>query len=1169
MARNDPGARSGLTLGGAVPLSSITEDAQAYIAGDRRRALAAGVPLADRVCGAAIFADISGFTPLTEALAAELGPQRGAEELTVVLNLVYDAVLGELHRYSGSVIYFSGDAVTCWLDGDDGSLAVFCALAMQKAMERVKTVRTPGGATVGLAMKVAVAAGHARRFVVGDPDIQLIDVLAGELMDRLANAEHHAERGEVVVDSVTLETLSGALELALARGHGQHGVGVVGALSGPAPVLKPPMPYPKLSRAVVKQWLLPAVYQRMRSGRGEFLSELRPAVPVFVRFGGIDFDNDVEAHLLLDHFIRRAQRVIDSYGGNVLQLTIGDKGAYLFAVFGCPLAHEDDAARACAAALEVLDLELGTAATGLQVGVSSGRVRSGAYGHSHRRAFTCLGDAVNIAARLMQAAPPGQVYLTTGVARDAGGSFNFEDLPPLTVKGKSATVSARRLVGRSGRAIQRLERPVRPMVGRSAELGQLVELGERARAGNGQVLGLVAEAGMGKSRLTEEGVRLLSARGMRAFAGAAASVGSATSYLAWQSVWAMLFGIEPEGDPVPQLEKALSQVDPSLLPRLPLLGAVLGVPVEDNELTRNFDAKLRKSSLESLLSRYLTLRAKCEPLVLVLEDCHWLDPLSSDLLDVLARVVPSLPVLVLLNYRPGPFKAPALRHTTVLELDRLDPGSCRELVVARLTELYGPETKPSEPMLEKLLSRAEGNPFYLEELVNYLYGQGVNLADAAGAASLELPGSLASLVLSRIDALAEPPRRVLKVASVVGREFGFESLNAAHPRLGARRAVIGHLSRLCARDLLMREEPASDNYAFKHAVIHEVAYESLPFAMRARLHGRIGAWLELTSPEALDLLAHHFWHSADETKKRVYLRRAGEAAEARYANDTAIDYYRRLAGLLPDEDRGEVLRKLGVVLELRGDWAGSEAAYTEALRLAEALDDGGAAAWSLVGRSVATRRLGRYDDAAADLDAAARNFQAIGDTPGMARVAHVRGVVSYQRGELDEAWEQLQLSLVLWKEIGNREAEARVLDSLAVAAIYRENYEVAADLGQQVLDLWSALGHRWGVAISHLNLGVHALLREEYALATSHEETALAILLETGDTYNVAQVRHNLGDIARDTGDRATAGEHYAAALEMFRDLGDRRGLCMVYEAIALLLAGSAPLDALRLVGAA
>jgi tetratricopeptide (TPR) repeat protein len=595
---------------------------------------------------------------------------------------------------------------------------------------------------------------------------------------------------------------------------------------------------------------------------------------------------------------------------------------------------------------------------------------------------------------------------------------------------------------------------------------------------------------------------------------------------------------------------------------------VLGLPIEDNELTGGLDPKHRKSALESLLMRYLTVRAGHAPLVLLLEDCHWLDSLSADLLDLVARAAAGLPILIVLTYRPGPYGAPKLRHTTVLPLDGLDAGSSRALLIERLLEQFGPDVKPPDSMLRRLVERSEGNPFFLEELVNYLHDEGIDPSDPK-AATVDLPASLATLVLSRIDTLGESSRRTLKVASVVGRQFGVDVLTRAYPDLGGRRQVIGYLRRLGAEDLVVQEDARGDEYAFRHAVIREVAYESMPFSMRSLLHGRIGAWLELTSPDALDLLAHHFWHSAEEKKKREYLCAPARRLRPAMPTTPPSTTTNGSPGCSATRSEGRSSASSGPCWSSRGDWAGSESAYTQALELAEKLGDGGAAAWARVGRSVATRRQGRYGESAADLDAAAVNFQSISDTRGMARVAHVRGVIAYQRGELEEASTQLQLSLGLWKAVGNREAEARVLDSLAVTAVYQENYELAAVLGQQVLDLWLVLGHRWGVGFSYLNLGVHAILRKEYALASSHEEQALAILLEVGDTYGVANARHNLGDIARETGDRASACENYAASLEMFRDLGDRRSLCMVYEAIALLLAGSAPLDALRLVGAA
>src|SRR3954469_11678180 len=172
---------------------------EAYIASDRRHAIAEGRELPEHARGAALFADISGFTQLTEALAAELGGHRASEELTAHLNRIFHALIAEVHAYGGSVIYFSGDAITCWFDGDEGLRAVAAAFAMQDALAREGRIATRAS-TVSLGMKVAVAAGSARRFLVGDPDVQLLDALAGGVIDRLATAEQHAGQGEVIVD---------------------------------------------------------------------------------------------------------------------------------------------------------------------------------------------------------------------------------------------------------------------------------------------------------------------------------------------------------------------------------------------------------------------------------------------------------------------------------------------------------------------------------------------------------------------------------------------------------------------------------------------------------------------------------------------------------------------------------------------------------------------------------------------------------------------------------------------------------------------------------------------------------------------------------------------------------------------------------------------------------
>src|SRR5689334_3411056 len=211
------------------------ESLHAYIPMDRRLALAHGVDLPDHVSGAALFADISGFTPLTEALVSALGPQRGAEELTVWLNQIYDALITEIEKYRGSVIGFSGDAITCWFD-DQGQeylqpatknpsvlRATSCALAMQRMMQQFAQVEVQKAGIISLAIKIVIAVGPTRRFMIGDPAIQLVDVLAGKTLDRLALGEHHAERGELLLDEAAIAALQDQIEIQEWRENAENG----------------------------------------------------------------------------------------------------------------------------------------------------------------------------------------------------------------------------------------------------------------------------------------------------------------------------------------------------------------------------------------------------------------------------------------------------------------------------------------------------------------------------------------------------------------------------------------------------------------------------------------------------------------------------------------------------------------------------------------------------------------------------------------------------------------------------------------------------------------------------------------------------------------------------------------------------------------------------------
>ncbi len=905
----------------------------AYLPQDRRATLTSGVPLPARSAGAALFADISGFTPLTEALARALGPRRGAEALIQQINAVYEPLLEAVEVHVGSIVGFAGDAVTCWFDdagtpGAGAGRAVACARAMQAAMDGFAALPHPAGGTLALCLKVAVATGPARRFLAGDPQTYLLEVLAGATIDRMAAAEHVARAAEIVVDQATIAALgdqdvtacrtdpaTGArFAVITTAGRGEGVKGRKGEGERPLHPFSPSPPHPFTpSPEQLRPWLLPTVYNRLVAGQGEFLTELRPVVACFVRFGGLDYDTDPQAPAKLNDYICWVQRVVAAYEGVVLDLTLGDKGSYLYAAWGAPVAHEDDVHRAAHAALELRDPPPDFRFIGpVQIGLSRGEMRVGAYGSTTRRTYGALGDEVNLAARLMQAAPPGQILASGRVQAACADDFTWEALPPFQVKGKLALVPAYRLhVARQSTFRLHEPRYYAPLVGRRAELAQIATTLVRAAKGAGQIIGVVGEAGLGKSRLVAEAARAAHTAGWRVYGGAAQSFGISSAYLAWQPIWRAFFGLtaEHEAEGAAHIQRELARLAPGATERLPLLEPVLGLTLPGTELTASMDEKLRKESREALLIDLLQAHAHQWPVLLVLEDCHWLDPLSHELLEAIGRAITHLPVAVLLAYRnadQADESAPrvtALPQFTALELTSLTPDEAATFLTMRLVAAR-PGAALAPVLIERLIERAQGNPFYLEELLAYLLDRDVDLTDPALGARVELPVSLQSLILSRVDQLDDRAQLTLKAASVLGRLIRVAWLAGYQPTFGAEQ-LQSDLAELARLDLVVLDTPDPElAYLFKHIISHEVVYGSLAEEVRARLHGQVATWLERAGSADLYLLAYHYSLSVFTAKRREYLRRAGDAAAAAWSNAAAAGYYERLLAELAEADSG-------------------------------------------------------------------------------------------------------------------------------------------------------------------------------------------------------------------------------------------------------------------------
>lgn len=522
----------------------MTKMLSAYLPQDRQQALLDGAKLPERTWGTALFADISGFTPLTEKLTRQLGERRGIEELTRRINTVYEAVIRQVEGQSGSVISFAGDAITCWFDqsGENAARrAVVAALAMQTAMSSFEDIF----------LKVAVTTGPASRFVVGDPQIQLLDTLAGQTIARLATAEHLAHQGEVIVDTATLAECEDSLKVGEWRynPHTEERFARVEVSSTQPEATSVTPLVNEVPSDLFQKWVLPTVYAREQSGLGEFLTELRPAAVLFLSFTGIDYDEDSLAQQKLNKLVQAVQQVVSRFEGTFLQLTIGDKGSYLYACFGAPIAHEDDTRRAVSVALALRELPLKlTFLQPLQIGVSQGTLRVGAYGSETRRTYGALGDEVNLAARLMSLAAPGEILLPVRLQSLLGDHFVLEPRLPVKVKGKSEPVNILNAREVRHHYSTRLPEPVYklPMVGRQKELDLVARKLKLVQQGKGQIIGITAEAGLGKSRLVAEILRLAQLQAFTSYAGACESSGTNTAYLVWKSVWQSLFELNSQ-----------------------------------------------------------------------------------------------------------------------------------------------------------------------------------------------------------------------------------------------------------------------------------------------------------------------------------------------------------------------------------------------------------------------------------------------------------------------------------------------------------------------------------------------------------------------------------------------------------------------------------------------
>jgi class 3 adenylate cyclase/tetratricopeptide (TPR) repeat protein len=1185
----------------------MIESLATYIPQDRRRALAQGRGLPEQTSGAALLADISGFSRLTEALAHHLGERRGAEELSRQLNQIYDNLLAATDNYGGSVISFAGDGMICWFDAHNDQpgnsaarRAVCCALAMQAALPTQTAVPqlTPERQTK-LGMTATITSGAARRLLVGDPRLQLLDTLAGPPLTRLERGKRLTRSGELLVDEATAAALGDKVDLVEWRQDNRTAARfarVGGCRQPAAPQPWPPFDDAPLTLEQIRPWLLTAVYEQESAGLSQFLTELRPAVALFLRFTGLSYETESQTTGGLNEFVSLAQNELNEYGGALLQLNIGDKGSYLYAAFGAPIAHEDDSERAASAALALHEMAAAFGLPPLEIGLSRGVMRAGAYGGQSRRTYGVLGDDVNAAARLMELAEPGQTLVNERIRARLAGMFHFTPQPQPAGSELSGVYL---LAGRRRQTRARLQetRDALPMIGRENERAIIAQKMESARQGQGQIVGVIAEAGMGKSRLAAEAIRLARRRNMPVFSGESQSYGVNTPYLVWQPIWQAFFNLDPaapHSEQIEILQTAVAQLAPERQEALPLLGAALGLPIPPTPFTQALDPQSRKSALEMLWLDCLRgaaqqARAEKTALLFTLDDLHWIDPISHDLLELTAKVMSDWPLLLLLAYRPSDLaRLQALRvenlpHFTLIALEEFTLEEASQFIQLKLAQRSAERPfAPDPPFIHALIERSQGNPFYIEELLNYLRDQ----TDVPnGQTNLqELPASLHSLILSRVDQLSERQKMVLKVASVMGRTFRFNWLCGYYPAVGGHEEALRCLEVLARLDLTPVDRPEPElTYMFKHSITQEATYESLTYANRAALHERLADYIEALDADLhLDLLAYHYERSENQAKKRFYLQKAGESAAAHFANAEAIDYFTRTLALIEPDDwaalydlrlqrerlydlRGDrpaqqadltALAELagrladkGKLAEIRlrqarcaevvGDYASSQSMATEAAAIAQETGDEAREAAARLQQGRVVIRLGQYETAADWLNQALQLATAADEPNIQANCYRNLGTVAWAHGDYAQAQRHYEQAVNLNRAVGNRRDESAMLNNLGVVALSQSAYEQACAYYEAALQLLRQIGDRHTEAVVLGNLGLVTLFQGQFDSTAHYQEQSMRLRREIADSFGENLARMNLGALALYQGQYAEAERLLRQVWDYYRAAGD------------------------------
>jgi class 3 adenylate cyclase/tetratricopeptide (TPR) repeat protein len=1052
--------------------------------------------------GSMVFADVSGFTKLSEKLAEQ--GKAGAEELTDILLGTFTDLLGEARDEGGDLLKYGGDALFLAFEGP-GHAARACRAAhrMRAALKARGPIETGKGRVV-LRISQGVHTGRFHLVLAGDQQRELL--IIGPDATLVTDIEGAASAGEVVVSQATAALLPSSYTGRaigpglLLRREPDHDGGVAG-----------PMQTPDIDRTT----LVPAAVRR-RVEAGDLESEHRRVAVGFLHIMGVDdylaTNGPEQTAAALSTITTAVATAAADANTCLLASDLAPDGAKLIITAGTPEGVEDIEGRLLLTLRSVFDQELPLP---IRAGAHSGHVFASNVGAPWRHVFTVIGDAVNLSARLMGKAQPGQIVASRALLDNTATAFVTEPLEPFMVKGKRHPQHAS-LVGKRVLEEPRSERMRPPFIGREDELRALTDALGHARDGHGSCIELIGPPGIGKSRLLDELIDR--ANGIPSVRITCEPFQSDRPYYVSRLLLRRVLGIAFDADRRTAgriLVERVEEVAPAQVPWVPLLATVIDADADDTPEVLALDPAFRSQVLHETAADFFEAILRT-PGLLILEDAMWIDDASEQMLARVMRDIADRPWLVCTTLRQAD---DGFARMLGFDSRRIEISPLPEQLAGQLAKELTEDAGISMRDIERLCERAGGNPLYLVELLRAVLDSG---------SQENLPDRLEDILAARIDRLPRPDRTVLRVGAVLGDRFDRDLLASTlgddMPYPASRAA--GRLSGYLIAD--------GTDLVFEHGLVREVAYELLPYSRRRDLHKRAADVLSALpgrpDDDRLSLIAHHRDLAGERLLAWEALRRAGDRAARKFAHHEAASLYERAienarrVDTVPASDLADVAERLGDSAEVSADFALAQHGYRLARKLVDADDE--RQVDLLRKEGMVREKEGRYEAALRWLRRGLSDIRANEPTRREA-VEHLLTL----RAEFEVSYAGVRFrqgklrNCVRWCESAIDDAERADARKTLAHALYLIEGALtdlgdprAAEYEGRSVAIYRELGDHLGMGHALLNMGVNAVHRGELDRAVDLYEQAREALRTAGHVIGLAHVSLNLGEVLADQG---------------------------------------------------